>query len=144
MARVEFHHGVGDKLAYACRLLRKAYKAGARVVVTGDAASLRMLDKQLWVFDEQAFLPHVFAASNEPLPERMSDTPIWLAVDPATAPGERSILINIGQDMPAAMGRFDRLFDIVSNEPTDRQMGRQRWKAYAAAGWQVQPHEVTE
>ena len=45
MGKVEFHHGTGDKLAYACRLLRKAYKAGAQVVVTGDEASLRTLDK---------------------------------------------------------------------------------------------------
>ena len=32
MSIVEFHHGVSDKLAYACRLLRKAYRAGAQVV----------------------------------------------------------------------------------------------------------------
>ncbi|MFX8653001.1 hypothetical protein ABTM19_19960 [Acinetobacter baumannii] len=36
------------------------------------------------------------------------------------------------------------MFDIVSSEPDDRQSGRQRWKAYAAMGWQVQPHEVKE
>lgn len=144
MGKVEFHHGMGDKLSYACRLLRKAYKAGARVVVTGDAATLRILDKQLWVFDEQEFLPHVMASPSQPLPSRLHDTPIWLSVDPASAPGERGILINVGQDMPPGMDRFERLFDIVSNEPDDRQSGRQRWKAYAAMGWQVQPHEVKE
>lgn len=142
--KVEFHHGTGDKLAYACRLLRKAYRAGARVVVTGDAASLRTLDKQLWVFDEQEFVPHVLAPANQALPARLNDTPIWLSADPAAAPGERGILVNIGQAMPPAMDRFERLFDIVSNEPEDRQLGRQRWKAYAALGWQVQPHEVKE
>jgi DNA polymerase-3 subunit chi len=144
MGKVEFHHGVGDKLAYACRLLRKAYRAGAKVVVTGDAASLRTLDKQMWTFDEQEFLPHVMAAPGQSPPERQHDTPIWLSVDPGTAPGERGILVNIGQDMPAGMDRFERLFDIVSSAPDDRQLGRQRWKAYAAMGWQVQPHEVKE
>lgn len=144
MGKVEFHHGVGDKLSYACRLLRKAYKAGAQVVVTGDAATLRTLDKQLWVFDDQEFVPHVMAAPNQPVPPRQHETPIWLSVDPATAPGERSILINVGQEMPAGMERFPRLFDIVSSAPDDRQLGRQRWKAYAAMGWQVQPHEVKE
>lgn len=144
MGKVEFHHGMGDKLAYACRLLRKAYKAGARVVVTGDPATLRTLDKQLWVFDEQEFLPHVMAPSNQALPARLHDTPIWLSADPASAPGERGILVNVGQEMPAGMERFERLFDIVSSAPDDRQSGRQRWKAYAAMGWQVQPHEVKE
>lgn len=144
MNKVEFHHGMGDKLGYACRLLRKAYRAGARVVVTGDAASLRTLDKQLWTFDDQEFLPHVLAMPPQPVPERFADTPIWLTTDPASAPGERSILINIGTDMPPGMDRFPRMFDIVSHAPEDRQLGRQRWKAYANMGWQVQPHEVKE
>jgi DNA polymerase-3 subunit chi len=135
---------MGDKLAYACRLLRKAYRAGARVVVTGDAGSLRTLDKQLWVFDEQDFVPHVMTSPGQLPPARLHDTPIWLAVDPAVVPGEPGILVNIGQAMPPAMDRFERVFDIVSNAPEDRQLGRQRWKTYAASGWQVQPHEVKE
>jgi len=57
MNTVEFHHGMTDKLAYACRLLRKAYRSGAGVLVTGDASTLKALDRQLWVFDDQEFLP---------------------------------------------------------------------------------------
>lgn len=142
--KVEFHHGVGDKLGYACRLLRKAYRAGARVVVTGDEASLRTLDRQLWTFDEQEFLPHVLATTPADLPARQHDTAIWLTPDAATAPGERSVLVNVGQTLPAGMDRYPRLFDIVSSEAEDRQLGRQRWKQYVAMGWQVQPHEVKE
>ena len=142
--KVEFHHGVSDKLAYACRLLRKAYRAGASVVVTGDEAALRTLDKQLWTFDEQEFLPHVLALAQQAVPPRLHASPIWLSADPGSAPGERSVLINLGTEIPKGMDRFPRLFDIVGSEADDRQHGRQRWKAYAAMGWQVQPHEVKE
>ena len=143
MRRVEFHHGIGNKLAYACRLLRKAHRAGAKVAVTGDLATLQALDRELWTFDDQEFLPHVLAAGS-PLPKRLHATPIWLSPDAASAPGERSILVNVGREMPAGMDRFQRLFDLVSSEPDDRQEGRQRWKAYAAQGWDVQPHEVKD
>lgn len=143
MRKVEFHHGIGNKLAYACRLLRKAHRAGAQVAVTGDLATLQALDRELWTFDDQEFLPHVLAAG-KPLPERLHATPIWLSPDPASAPGERSILVNVGREMPAGMDRFQRLFDLVSSEADDRQEGRQRWKAYAAQGWDVQPHEVKD
>ena len=143
MRRVEFHHGIGNKLAYACRLLRKAHRTGAKVAVTGDLATLQALDRELWTFDEQEFLPHVLAAG-QPLPERLHATPIWLSPDPSSAPGERSILVNVGREMPAGMDRFERLFDLVSSEPDDRQQGRSRWKAYAAQGWDVQPHEVKD
>lgn len=143
MRRVEFHHGIGNKLAYACRLLRKAHRAGAKVAVTGDLATLQALDRELWTFDDQEFLPHVLAAGT-PLPERLNATPIWLSPDVSSAPGERSILVNVGRDVPAGMDRFERVFDLVSSEPDDRQEGRQRWKAYAAKGWDVQPHEVKD
>lgn len=144
MGKVEFHHSVPDKLAYACRLLRKAYRAGAQVVVTGDATSLKALDRQLWTFDEQEFLPHVMSNRLDELPPRLQGTPIWLSTDPAQVPGERGVLVNIGQDIPAGMDRFPRVFDVVSSELVDRQAGRQRWKQYAAMGWQVEPHEVKE
>lgn len=142
---VEFHHGMADKLAYACRLLRKAYRSGAGVLVTGDAATLKALDRQLWVFDEQEFLPHVLAVAGQPLPERLHATPVWLAPHglDAEAPGQRGILVNLGPEMPDRPARFDRLFEIVSREPHDRQLGRQRWKQYEALGLQIQPHEVT-
>ncbi|MBP7131731.1 MAG: DNA polymerase III subunit chi [Aquabacterium sp.] len=144
MSTVEFHHGMPDKLAYACRLLRKAYRTGARVVVTGDAAALKSLDHQLWTFEMCAFVPHVLAQSEGSVPTRQHDTPIWLTTDPATAPGERSVLVNIGQTVPVACERFARLFEIVSNDAFDRQQGRLRWKTYTAKGWQVNPHEVKE
>ena len=96
MGKVEFHHGTSDKIAYACRLLRKAYRSGSQVVVTADDATLKTLDKQLWVFDEFEFVPHVHAAAGKVVPQRMWSTPIWLTGDPASAPGERQILINLG------------------------------------------------
>ena len=36
MTRVDFHSNVPGKLAYACRLVRKAYGAGQKVIVVHD------------------------------------------------------------------------------------------------------------
>ncbi|MBT9608996.1 DNA polymerase III subunit chi [Aquabacterium sp.] len=144
MPQVEFHHGIGDKQAYACRLLRKASRAGVQLVVTGDVAALQALDRLLWVFDDQEFLPHVLSTGGVSLPERLHATPVWLSDDPASAPGPRSVLVNLGREVPPGAERFDRLFDLVSSQPDDRQEGRARWKAYAARGWKVRPHDVNE
>jgi DNA polymerase-3 subunit chi len=141
--RVEFHHGMGDKLAYACRLVRKAYRNGVRVVVTGDAKQLRELDRQLWTFDEQEFLPHILVG-DQPVAPRLHDTPVWLTAQPATAPGHPAVLVNLGDALPEGLDQYQRLFEVVSVQPEDRQRGRQRWKAYAAMGWEVHPHEVKE
>ena len=144
MPQVEFHHGIGDKQAYACRLLRKASRAGVQLVVTGDVAALQALDRLLWVFDDQEFLPHVLSTGGASLPDRLHATPVWLSDDPTSAPGTRSVLVNLGREVPPGAERFDRLFDLVSSQPDDRQEGRARWKAYAALGWEVRPHEVKE
>ncbi|MBP7485191.1 MAG: DNA polymerase III subunit chi [Aquabacterium sp.] len=144
MGKVEFHHGVPDKIGYACRLLRKAYRSGASVVVTADDATLKTLDKQLWVFEDLEFVPHVLALADKAVPERQWPTPIWLTPDPASAPGERQILVNLGWDIPQPLDRYARLFEVVSTQPDDRQQGRRRWKQYESMGWQIQPHEVKE
>ena len=144
MKSVEFHHGIADKLDYACRLLRKAYGRGARVVVTADAATLRQLDRQLWVFEEQDFVPHVCALAGQTWAPRLADTPLWLTDDPASAPGERSVLINLGDEIPPGVERFERFFDVVSSEPDDRQRGRQRWRQYQSLGWTVDAHDASK
>ena len=58
MTEVEFHVNVPDRLQYACRLLRKAYRQGARVLVRAPAPRLMRLDRELWTFVEREFLPH--------------------------------------------------------------------------------------
>lgn len=144
MKTVEFHHGVPDKMAYSCRLLRKAYRSGAKVVVTADATTLRQLDRQLWVFDEQEFLPHVCALAGQPWPAHWADTPIWLTDAPDTAPSGRQVLINVGDVVPPSLDAYARFLDVVSSEPEDRQRGRQRWRQYQSWGWTVQSHPVQE
>jgi DNA polymerase-3 subunit chi len=139
---VEFHHGVASKLVYAQRLVRKAYRNGVKLVVTGELSELRQLDQQLWTADEQDFIPHVLDAGSG-LPERVHGTPIWLTPNPEQVPAGHEVLVNLGHEVPPAMARYKRLFDIVSQAPEDRQAGRSRWKAYQAMGWEVRPHEVT-
>ena len=51
MTEVEFHTGIDDRQAFACRLLRKASAAGARVVVRAAVTS----GKPAEIGDERAF-----------------------------------------------------------------------------------------
>ena len=142
MAPVEvaFHTGVADKLLYACRLLRKAYRQGARVAVTGDAAQLQRLDQALWTFEPQEFVPHQRLRAGETPAEALQRTPIWL-VDPSVPPpGDCPVLVNLGPAAVADGGHAQRLIEIVSADPEDAQAGRRRWKQYEAQGWPIRHH----
>ena len=59
MTDVAFHTGIANPLDYACRLLRKAYRSGARVAVHADPALLDRLDQALWTFEPLEFVPHI-------------------------------------------------------------------------------------
>ena len=66
MTEVAFHFNVPDKMAYVCRLLRKAVNAGAKVAVIGDEATLAVLDPLLWTFSPHEFLAHCMADAAAP------------------------------------------------------------------------------
>lgn len=130
---VDFHTGLGDKLAYACRLLRKAQRSRARVVVTGDAAQLARLDQLLWTFDPGEFIPHARLRAGEQPPPRLAPTPLWLAEQPADA-GACDVLVNLG---PGALGDAPlpaRTIELVARADDEVAAGRQRWRAHVAAG----------
>ena len=139
MTDVTFHSGVSDKLAYACRLLRKAYRSNARVVVSGPAETLARLDKLLWVFDDLEFIPHVHARAGVMVPRPLNRTPIWL-VDPGVAPPHNEVLLQLGLEPSIDCEAFGRVIEVVSTEPADRDAARRRWRQYEARGHRIVHH----
>jgi DNA polymerase-3 subunit chi len=139
MAEVAFHTGVGDKLSYACRLLRKAYRQGARVAVGGAPPLLQQLDQALWTFEPQEFVPHLRVGSGRTPPAAQLRTPVWLVEPGAQAP-DCKVLVNLGPERQPGDAAYDRIIEIVSNAPEDASAGRRRWKQYEAEGWAITHH----
>ena len=141
MTEVAFHFNAPEKLAYACRLLRKACAGGARVVVTGDPALLRELDAALWTFSALDFVPH--GQAGQMPPEQLARTPIVLAQVPGDAP-HRQVLVNLGDELPAGFEDFERVIEVVTGDEADRQGARRRWKQYAQGGHSIIRHDLKE
>ncbi len=132
MTRIDFHSNISDKMDYACRLARKAYLAGNRVVLmTRDASQCALLDQALWTFSAIDFLPHVVAA--DALAPR---TPIVLAASDSEALPHFDILINLSQRVPADFSRFERLFELISQDLEDAAAGRKRYLHYKQENYQ--------
>lgn len=131
MTRIDFHSNVPNKIAYACRLVRKARAAGQQIVLrTRDRAELQQLDQALWTFSEQDFLPHVMAG--DPL---AAQTPIILTASDDQELPHYQVLVNLGDDAPAHFARFERMFEIISAEDADRAAGRERYRFYKERGY---------
>ena len=126
MTRIDFHTNIGDKLAYACRLARKALGAGGKLVLLAeDADQASALDAALWTLSDTDFLPHVMAGDAlAPL------TPIIISVDADAAFPHCDMLVNLGRATPAGLDRFARVFEIISKDEEDAAAGRKRYVAY--------------
>lgn len=141
--QVSFHTGLDDKIGYACRLLRKATRQGARVQVCGDAAELDLLDQALWTFEAQDFVPHLRLRPGAQPVDHLHRTPLWLLDDPGAWPAglqPAQILVNLGPAEVGDASTFVRVVELVGAEPTEALSGRRRWRRYAEAGIRPEHH----
>ena len=136
MTRIDFHVNAPDPIGYACRLVRKAYRAGQHVVVCcDDPARLQAFDEALWSVSPHDFVPHV--AASDPL---AAETPVLLTASPDGLPWH-GVLVNLGGTLPEGFARFERLVEVVGTDAIEH--GRERWRFYRDRGYPLSPtHDV--
>ena len=141
MTEVAFHFNAPDKLAYACRLLRKASGSGARVLVTAESSFLQALDAALWSLAPHEFLAHGMEGCSDTV---WRQSPVVLSSSAQNTP-HHQVLVNLGQDVPEGFSRFERLIEVVSAEDAaDRDAARRRWKHYADRGYAITRHDLAQ
>lgn len=138
MTEIAFHFNVADKLLYGCRLLRKVYASGARVVVTAEPDVLAELDQLLWRFSPTDFVPHCRLDSGKP---SRGEAPVLLA-ESLNACAGYSVLVNLGQAVPLEFERFERFIEVVAQGEEDRLAARSRWKHYTDRGYAMKRHDL--
>jgi DNA polymerase-3 subunit chi len=146
MTEVAFHVNLADKLGYACRLLRKAYAGGAKVLVTGEPDQLHELDGLLWQFSNTDFVPHCAAtagASANPELHAMTLAASPIVLAQSTAGSQHwQVLVNLSEEIPENFERFERLIELVGQAPTELSAARRRWKHYSDRGYPLKKHET--
>ncbi len=138
MTQLAFHFNAPNKVAYACKLLRKATSSGARVAVLVPPALMGRLDQELWTFSPLDFVAHVCAPCT---PQAMANSPVLLCDDAAQAQGY-SVLVNLSDTLPVDLVRFERVIEVVTATETDRAGARERWKQYSAQGYEITRHDL--
>jgi DNA polymerase-3 subunit chi len=129
MTRIDFHSNVGDSIAYACRLARKAYLSGQPLIVLAEPERLKRFDEQLWTFKPLEFVPHCMADS-----ALAAETPVLLTASLESVT-QHQILLNLGATVPPQFARFERLLEVVGNEEHELVAGRDRYRFYRDRGY---------
>lgn len=141
MTRIDFYilpPGVSDPVATACRLCDKAVAQGLHLYVQATPSLTEALDGALWSFRQGSFLSHEAyqgQALSEPLPKVLLGS-----VEPPES--HQQVLINLGEEIPAWFGRFERVLELVYGDDTQRARLRQRFKTYRDRGFPLQSHEL--
>lgn len=135
MTRVDFHTHIADPIGYACRLTRKVYQSGQPLVVLAEAPVLRVFDERLWTFSSLDFIAHCMADS-----VLAEQTPVVLATELELAP-HYAILLNLGAQVPLQFARFERLLEVVGDDPESLAAGRERYRFYRDRGYPLNMHQ---
>jgi DNA polymerase-3 subunit chi len=123
-------------LLLVCELARKAYDAGLwTLVLARDAAQAEALDDLLWSFDDDAYIPHQIAGTDEE-----DDLAPVLIAAPDTDTPLRALVINL-RDAPVD-GSFDRVLEVVPADDSARGPLRERWKQYQARGLDLKKYDM--
>lgn len=122
---------------YACRIVEKAYQLGHRVHIHADSEeAARAFDALLWTFRDASFVPHELAPAEDP------DCPVTIGHDPeGVGPGD--VLINLAAEVPVCFSRFERVAEILDEDPATRGAGRERYRYYRDRGYALNHHEIT-
>jgi len=143
MTRVDFYlTKTGQQkqiLVTACRLAEKAFSRGHHVFIhTDDAASAQQLDELMWTFRQGSFVPHaVVEQGNQP--DKHDKVVIGHDHDPEFA---HDVLINLASTIPEFFSRFERVAEIVSGDPAQRDVARDRFRYYRDRGYELDTHEL--
>lgn len=139
MTDIAFHFGAPDKMAYVCRLLRKAASSGAKVLVLAPEAMVEKLDSDLWALSATDFVPHCSAEASDTVKHRSA---VVLTSEMAQALPDCDVLVNVTDSVPNQFVDYARLIEVVSTDDADRRSARMRWKHYSDLGYSITRHDL--
>lgn len=136
---IRFYHNAPDRLRVACVLTTKARSRGHNIsVFAPDNGIARHFDQMLWGLQPLAFVPHVAAGS--PL---AAETPVVIGNSLDVLPHDE-VLVNLGDELPAAFDRFQLVLEIVGPSEAERQAARRRYRSYKERGYTLSAHDLAQ
>jgi DNA polymerase III subunit chi len=141
LTRIDFYSlevgSRGDRFLLTCRLVERIHNSGPhRIHIRAtDPSQAEHLDRLLWTYDDQSFLPHGRMGQTDP-----ELTPILIGDEPLA--GHNQVLINLAPEVPPWFARFERLCEPLDQEAACRDAGRERFRYYRDRGYDLHHHKI--
>lgn len=126
------------ELLLACRVAEMAYWEGRRAYVYClSEAQARTLDRLLWSFRAESFVPH--ARAKEPLSAR-APVVLGYGFPPRQA---NDLLLNLTHPVPSFFEQFRWIAELVEPNVAQRVQSRHRFNFYRKRGIRPDTHEIS-
>lgn len=132
MTRIDFYQLNPERHSQdrvVCQLCQKAYEnKQATLLLTQSPEQSAHLDRQLWIFEDDSFLPHDLQASDD------FETPI-LILNETDSSDNRSLLINLAGKIPDFFAQFERIIELVTED--NKSQAREHYRYYQERGYPI-------
>ncbi|HAW14527.1 MAG TPA: DNA polymerase III subunit chi [Cellvibrionales bacterium] len=165
MTKIDFYitniNTLDDYWNFACRLTEKAFRKQCDVYLhTANEEHMAAVDKLLWTFRPNSFLPHSSEINSEINSEISSEMTGKESEDnsktdsAASATGEilvacsgdprdhHDVLVNLTEQTPECFSRFTRVAEVVMGTDEAKAKSRQRYKYYRDRGYPLEVHNL--
>lgn len=123
-----------DCYRLVCKLVDKAYLQKRSVYIhTNSANETATLDDLLWIFRDDAFIPH------GPVGKSNENIQIGYDVKPKNV---NDILINLTEQIPTFINNFQRVLEIIPQK--QKLNGRKKYRLYRDQNYEITTHDLTK
>ena len=117
-----------------CQLCQKAYESNQMtLLLTKSQQQTEHLDRQLWVFNDDSFIPHDAQESDD------FRSPILINNDPAQS-NDRQLLINLADTIPGNFAQYERVIELVTED--NKELAREHYSYYKERGYPLNHHNL--
>ena len=135
MAKVSFYlfeKSPERQVESACRLCRKILRQPAQIwLYCPDVALQQQLDEHLWSFDPTSFIAHGI---------NQTDAPVCISGQ--LPEQENWIIFNFATEALEPNAKFSHIIEIIENNETAKQIGREKFKHYRRMGIAPQTYKL--
>lgn len=120
----------------ACKLVEKALAQEMHVYIHTDQLSTSTrLDELLWTYSDLSFIPHALTPSTE--------QGLKVLIGHSGEPSEPcELLINLSNEIPSFLERFERMAEVLDQEEAILVAGRKRYQIYRKQGYNLDYHQL--
>lgn len=126
-----------DRLSFTCRLVEKVYRLNKKIYIHSTSlAHAKEISKNLWTLRKESFLAHHVICENTEIP----NSPIEIGTQPSSS--NYKVMINLAEEVPSFVGRFDRVVELVSEDEDVKARARERYSYYRERGYPLKTHDL--